>query len=73
MCMKNEDEYSGCADWLMIDNYIYGANIFTIIESILGANIVDIKEASIEFTALLDAWHNSGIMSPNAEKFRKEV
>ena len=72
MCMKHELDYSGCADWLTGDIFIEELNgedcLPIIIEGVLGAKILDWKVASTELTALLDAWHERGLMVPDRER-----
>jgi len=67
MCMKHEDKYKGCADWVGIAYPIHensdGEYLIPSIEDLMGAEI-DREKAEQEFLDLLDSWHERGIMKP---------
>lgn len=62
MCLKYEDEYSGCFDYLFIDDGS-GNDIITLLGK-YGATIKNWQTVHDEFYALLESWHERGIMKP---------
>jgi len=70
MCMKHENKYDRCADFIglayPIDEWSDKKYLIEIIEDLLGAEI-DRKKAERSFLDLLDSWHENGIMKPKKE------
>lgn len=62
MCLKYEDEYAGCFDYLFFP--MGGNNSLAELLGYYGAELTDEKIVHDEFYALLESWHERGIMKP---------
>lgn len=71
MCMKYENQYRRCADFIgiayPIDEWSDKKYLFEIIEDLLEAEI-DEEKAEEEFMNFLDLLHEKGIMKPKKPK-----
>src|SRR3990167_8605526 len=68
MCMKYEDEYLGCFDWMMFDPPDYDTHsIKLLLEDWYGVKIVDEAKFRERLYSLFEKAHEEGVIRPTTE------